>query len=181
VTALNPRIALILDELAAARVELLASVESVSDARLAAPANDGGWSALAVLEHLGTVEDGISRMVRKLVREASTTGLPAETETETASLVASLAPLDIVAAERKYAAPAPLLPSGARSRAEVMQLLAESRARLVEWLRAGDGRALGTLTWPHPFFGPLTVYQWGLFTAQHERRHARQIARALAA
>jgi hypothetical protein len=39
----------------------------------------------------------------------------------------------------------------------------------------GDGLALGTLTHPHPIFGPLTLYQWIATTAGHEGRHTAQI------
>ncbi|MCU0633426.1 MAG: DinB family protein [Gemmatimonadaceae bacterium] len=180
VPALHPRIALILAELDAARAELLVLVEPLDDARVTAAPPEGGWSPLEILGHLGKVEDGISRMVRKLVREAQAAGLPVETDMDVERLVASIAAYDIVAAERRMIAPPPLLPTPDRSRAEVMQLLADARARLVEWLTIGSGHALGTLRWPHPFFGALDVYQWGLFTAHHERRHARQIARALA-
>jgi hypothetical protein len=178
--ALHPRVALVLDELAAARSALRVLVDPLDDARLSQPAPDGGWSALEVLDHLAKSEEGISRMIRKLVRDALAQGLAAETESETASILASLLPMDVEGASRKVVAPPTLVPATLPLRADVLAALDESRARLVEWMRAGNGLALGTLGWPHPFFGPLTVYQWGVFVAQHERRHARQIARALA-
>jgi hypothetical protein len=161
--ALHPRVALVLDELAAARSALRVLVDPLDDVRLSQPA-----------------PEGISRMIRKLVRDALAQGLAVETESETASILASLVPMDVEAASRKVVAPPTLVPVAQPVRADVLAALDESRARLVEWVRVGNGLALGTLGWPHPFFGPLTVYQWGVFVAQHERRHARQIARALA-
>ncbi len=42
-------------------------------------------------------------------------------------------------------------------------------------LHAGDGLAIGTLSLPHPLFGPLTAYHWLAFVGAHEARHAAQI------
>ena len=38
-----------------------------------------------------------------------------------------------------------------------------------------DGLELSAVTLPHPIFGPLTFYQWIVFLAGHEGRHALQI------
>jgi hypothetical protein len=45
------------------------------------------------------------------------------------------------------------------------------RDLLLDW----DGLALSELVLPNPVFGPLNVYQWVLFVAGHEGRHAAQI------
>ena len=54
--------------------------------------------------------------------------------------------------------------------------LERSRAELRAALIDGDGLALGERVQPHPFIGPLNLYQWVLFVGAHEARHARQIA-----
>jgi hypothetical protein len=176
---LHPRIAFLLEELSASRRALRALVDPIDDARLSQLPPDGGWSPLQILDHLVRVEDGISRMVRKLVRDALTAGLPEETAYETESIAAALAPFDVVGASRTIIAPAALRPATDAQRERALESLDETRARLTEWLRAGNGKAIGSLVAPHPIFGPMNLYQWGLFTAQHERRHTRQIARVL--
>ena len=47
-------------------------------------------------------------------------------------------------------------------------------------LRSVDGVALGGITFPHPLFGPLSLYQWFGFIAAHGARHAAQIREAAA-
>jgi hypothetical protein len=42
-------------------------------------------------------------------------------------------------------------------------------------LNASDRLALGTLSMPHPLFGPLSAYHWLAFVGGHEARHAAQI------
>ena len=51
------------------------------------------------------------------------------------------------------------------------------RERLVTALIQGSGLALGTVSYPHPLFGPLNGYQWILVISMHERRHVAQILR----
>ena len=62
------------------------------------------------------------------------------------------------------------------SLAEALEKQSASRARLIGSLKAGSGRALQTMTFPHPFLGDLNGYQWALLIAQHQRRHLVQIA-----
>lgn len=176
----HPHLQLIFGALSASRTHLEQVVAASDDAALARRPTPDEWSGLEILEHLVRTEDGISRMVRKLVRDALAAGLPDDPQHDGAALVASLAPFGIEAAATRVQAPTPLVPAGGASREVLLAGLGEARGRLLEWLRAGDGRALGTLVWPHPLFGPMTVYQWGLFVAQHEERHVRQLERTLA-
>jgi hypothetical protein len=177
--ALHPRIAFLLQELAASRASLRALVDPLDEAQLARIPASGGWSPLGILDHLARVEDGTSRLLRKLIRDAHVAGLAAETEDETASLVAALAPFDVSGGSIKVAAPERVFPAPDTNRTQALAMLDDARARLTEWLVAGSGLALGTLAAPHPVFGPMNVYQWALLVALHERRHTRQIARAL--
>lgn len=175
----HPRIAFLLAELTASRTALRALVDSLNDAQLSRAPASGGWSPLAILDHLGRVEDGISRLVRKLVRDGQAAGLAAETEVDTASIVAALAPFDVIGGSIKVAAPERVFPAPDTDRRQALALLDDARSRLTEWLLAGNGLALGTLVAPHPVFGPMNLYQWGLLVAHHEQRHTRQIARVV--
>ena len=53
--------------------------------------------------------------------------------------------------------------------------LQASRARLLEAIAKADGLPLGTVQVPHPRLGLLTLYEWLLFIARHEARHAAQL------
>ena len=48
-------------------------------------------------------------------------------------------------------------------------------------LQEGDGLALGSISAPHPLFGPLSLYEWFAFVGGHEARHAAQIREDYAA
>jgi hypothetical protein len=43
-----------------------------------------------------------------------------------------------------------------------------------------DGKDLTQVSAPHPFFGPLSGYEWLLFLGKHEERHLGQLRRELA-
>jgi hypothetical protein len=176
---LHPRIVFLLQELTASRASLRSLVDPLDDEALARVPASGGWSPLGILDHLARVEDGISRMLRKLIRDAQAAGLAAETEDDTASIVAVLAPFDVSGGSIKVAAPERVFPAPDTNRTQALAMLDDARTRLTEWLVAGSGLALGTLAAPHPVFGAMNVYQWALLVALHERRHTRQIARAL--
>jgi hypothetical protein len=57
----------------------------------------------------------------------------------------------------------------------IWSALDATRADLREALREADGLALGTLTFPHIYFGPLDLYTWIAFVGAHEARHTDQI------
>jgi hypothetical protein len=66
-------------------------------------------------------------------------------------------------------------PTGKLSEAEAWTALETAHSALGELLAAADGFALSAIMFPHPFFGPLNLYQWIAFTGAHMGRHAQQI------
>jgi hypothetical protein len=42
-------------------------------------------------------------------------------------------------------------------------------------VNANDGLAFGTVSMPHPDFGPSSAYHWFAFVGVHKARHAAQI------
>jgi hypothetical protein len=183
--ALSPEVHPRLEELVqyadAQRAVLLEAVATVPDsARNRRPTADT-WSVAEVLEHLHRVEQGIARLIARQVERARASGLAPETDA--GSLLHSLDHLAVL--ERGETMPAPefVQPRGILTAAAALTALEQSRRTLREALAAGDGMALGSVSVPHVFFGPLTLYQWVLFLGQHECRHAmqiRDIARQLA-
>jgi hypothetical protein len=127
------------------------------------------------VEHLQIVEDGIGRRLSQLAKQAELLGA----ETESTSVLGALDRFSLRVRSRAIKAPAGVTPTGARTLSESIAALGISRARLLELLSRVTGRALSELKAPHPLIGPLDFYQWLLFLAQHEERHAAQIRETL--
>lgn len=72
-------------------------------------------------------------------------------------------------------APEAAVPKGSVPCETGLALVETNHARLRTLVGATDGLALSEVTSDHPFFGPLTVYQWIELIAAHEARHTEQI------
>src|SRR4051812_24865559 len=172
--AVHPRIAELLVELDAARAELLALVASLTPEQRNAPAVGDAWSVAQILEHLTMVENGGGRLVSKIVQEVETLG---QREESTSSVLGMNDEYQIATSNVRVTAPEWIRPTAGLSPEESMARLAEMREKLKSVLRRASGLALEGAAMPHPLFGPFNGYQWALATAQHERRHTRQIRR----
>ena len=171
---LHPRIAELLAELDAAREELRALVASLPRDTLTMRTSDDGWTIPQILEHLAIVEDGSGRLFSKMVKEAEASG---EREIDGSSILGINDRHLITSSNARIDAPERVRPSENLSIEESMARLDAARARLKDAMRRASGLALGKVAMPHPAFGPFSAYQWLLATAQHERRHMRQIRR----
>jgi hypothetical protein len=172
----HSRLAELLEYAAAQRRVLLDAVSSVPvERRERRPAPDA-WSVAEVLEHLHRTETGVALLVTARLAEARQAGLPPERET--ASLLGALDRFRIAERGRLVAAPSVVQPTGTMGSALVLERLAVSREALLHALAPGNGLALGGVLHAHPFLGALSIYQWVLFVAQHEARHAIQIRSA---
>jgi hypothetical protein len=163
------------DLLDAERDALLATWAQIpADARERRPAPDQ-WTPAELMEHLRMVESGSTRLLARRLERAREAGLGRETNA--ASRVDGLDQFDIADNPARYPAPEAVVPP-ADVRAEGVEAgLAESRDALRALLAAADGLALGEVRAMHLRFGDIDMYQWLLFLAQHERRHARQLGR----
>ncbi|HYC34069.1 MAG TPA: DinB family protein [Gemmatimonadales bacterium] len=170
---MHPRLVELLEYVGAQRAVLLASVEAVpAERRDVRPAPEV-WSVAEVLEHLCLTETGIGRLVARCAAEARQRGL--EPEDDVSSLLGALDRFGLVRGARVGKAPEIVAPSGTWSWSEGLQRLGASREAFGRAVAAGDGLALGRVTFPHPLLGPLSLYQWILFVGQHEARHAAQV------
>ena len=170
----HPRIAELLDALEASRHELLAVVNALPAEQRDAASTGDSWSVSQILEHLSIVEDGGGRLVSKLMKQAQANG---DYEVESSSILDSLSQFEVVNFDRRIEAPEQVRPTGGLTAAEGLERLQAVRERLVTALIQGSGLALGTVSYPHPLFGPLNGYQWILVISMHERRHVAQILR----
>ena len=172
-TPLHPRLAEVVEYMHDERDQLFSYVRSVPEVALRfRPAADQ-WSAAETLEHLALIEDGLGRVISRLVKQARAEG--SVPDTETSSILGILDHYDLEnGSHNKLVAPDMVRPKGEQSIAESMEKLTMSRARLLEAVHGANGLDLGRVTFPHPFLGPISAYEWLVLIAKHELRHLRQ-------
>jgi hypothetical protein len=176
---MHPTLREIADLLDQTRAELLATWAAIDpDDRERRPAPDQ-WSPAELLEHLRLVEGGSTRLLARRLERAREAGLGPETAS--GSRLDALDRFGIAAGTARLVAPELVTPTGPVRAADAEAGLAETRAALRALLAAADGLALGEVRATHARFGDLDMYQWLVFLAQHERRHAAQLARMRAA
>ncbi len=173
---LHPRLAALAHELDTSRAALLAAAHAVPEAQRHRKPADGKWSVTDVLNHLLKVESSSGRLFSVYSRQLRANGAPVETETETASIIDAYTRFGMETRSRLVEAPELVAPEAEARFDDTVEALSTSRARLLAALREANGLALGTVTAPHPRLGSLTLYEWLLTIARHERRHIPQIA-----
>jgi hypothetical protein len=154
------------------REDLRQAVDSVPHARRGEAPAAGGWSVAGVIEHLAIVEPRLMGRLGQLLSEARA-GVPA---------FSASTPVFTDALVSRYLDRSRRIETGEASR-PVANLSADNAWAALESARAKtralvletDGLSVESITFPHPAFGPLNVYQWVGFVAGHEGRHALQI------
>lgn len=175
---MHPRLAELTEYLAQQRRAVIAAAAAVpTEQWTERPAADR-WSVSQILEHLHRVESGSAALVAKRIARAREAGHPAETETS--SVLGTLERFPVSDRSRRLVAPAIVDPSENPDRETVERRLAESRAAMLAAIESGDGLALGEIRHTHLRFGELNLYEWILFVAEHEKRHALQLAEVAA-
>lgn len=160
-----------------ARASLLDLLTGLGPADWSRRAVDGGWSVADIIGHIQLSEDGSVRALFRAFRDAKKAGLGPETR-ET-SVLHELDGFDLVDSPNARRAPDFTIPQEQVDPGTLIERLATTRRGLHTWAAEADGYALGDVTFVHPALGALTLYQWVLFLAQHERRHLKQVARIL--
>jgi hypothetical protein len=173
-SSLHPRIAEIIAELRHAQQEMDAVMASLPVDAAARTAKEGGWSIATIVEHLAITEDNFGRLLGSMLKQ-----LEGTVDTETDPIIPTMARFQAWQPIVKVQAPEVAMPTGTVPLQESIPRQAASRQRLLAALENGSGRALQTMSRPHPFFGVLNGYQWALLGAQHQRRHLVQIANIL--
>jgi DinB family protein len=170
---MHPRTEELLNHLERNRAALHSAVDAVPlSLRETRPAADR-WSVAEVLEHLGRVEEQLTRLLAAKLAQARLTGALGP-ERESGPVTDSLG-AHALDRRRRITAGDRVLPQGAMDVATALATLDKTRANLRELIVAHDGLSLGTVNHPHPAFGVLDGYQWVTFIGTHEARHAAQI------
>ena len=170
---MHPRTTEILTHLDTQSAELQRAVADVPpELRERRPAPDR-WAVAEALEHLAVVNASIAKLRSTHNEAARTAGLgPAR---DTSPVGPSLDVARIVDRSRPVTASEASQPRAGLDANAAMASLAQQQEAFREMVRATDGLALEDVIVPHRVLGPLNIYQWMLFVAGHEGRHAAQI------
>lgn len=171
---LHPNVSDVLTELARARAVLRDAVDAVPESDRSKHPGDGCWSVNEILEHLSMVERRFTGLLAMRIQEAKAAGLGTE-QNARAPIPPELKKMLGDRTNRRNA-PDAVRPTGTLDFGNAWRAVEDARSELCALLRSNEGLALGTVTHQHPVFGTLNVYQYTELIANHERRHARQIA-----
>ena len=175
----HPRLAEIAGYLDFVRTRLTAVVEETPDSVIVALPADDDWNGAQIVQHLGKVEGATAKMLEGLFGAALAAGF--DLESETSSVLGALDRFQGDSAVlRRLVAPERLWPATDARLAESWALLTSVRGRIYRAYATVDGRALASVSAPHPLFGPLNAYEWLLFIGKHEERHLGQLQRHIA-
>lgn len=163
----------ILGRLETEREGLLSRLERIpAEARNRRPAPER-WSIAEVLEHLTSLETGLTKLLTLRGQQPPPPDTPAPRD----SNMMSPALAQLVRDRSKHIeAPERVLPAGALTADEALPHLQSARAGMLAAFGTANSEALDRLTHPHPLFGPLTLRSWVALAADHEARHAEQIS-----
>ena len=171
---MHERTAEVLSALDRSRDALSSAILRVpSTLRETAPA-PGRWSAAQVVQHLAIVETRIVGVMQKIIGSAKASGLAAESSSE--SVWGELDWTRITDRSVPRAASEANTPAADSDFTHASVTLWQQRALIRTLLQEADGLALSTVVSAHPVMGELNMYQWALFVATHESRHAAQVS-----
>lgn len=174
-STLHPRIAEAVEELNAAQQRMLDVLHALPDAVRAAPPQGEAWSIAQIIEHIVLVEDSCGRLISTLSAQAADS-----IETDDSSLRDCLNDFGVYDPEQRLVAPSRVSPVANVPLEESLSAQALGRERLLAALTKASGRALATVSFPHPLLGSMNGYQWIHLIAHHQRRHTAQMQRVAA-
>ena len=156
--------------LATTRRHIDEQVENLSDEQAKERLAPEVWSVAEIIEHLSLAEARMLELLRGLLgREAA---VAANAGSSNASI--SIQVMTDRATE-KFTAPSFLHPTGAVPLSESLAKLHQSREALLHLRSQIEARDYTHVTYPHPAFGPLNLYQWLAAVEFHECKHLIQI------
>ncbi len=160
----------IFSALATTRRRIYEQVEALSDGEANARPAPDVWSVAEIIEHLSISEARMVALLGNLLGQESAVAANAGSYSSPISIQV----ITDRAAE-KFTAPSLIQPTGAVPLAESLAKLRESRATLISLRPRIEARDYSHVTYPHPAFGPLNLYQWLAAIEFHECKHLDQI------
>lgn len=160
----------ILEMIGRAHDALREAVADLDDAKAGYRASPDNWTIAEILEHLATVQEGMSKISYLLLKQADGTAAKPD-----------VWPLDLSMIEKglgtNFQAPENVRPKGGVGIGESLEKLGRDYERLCDMQARLEAVDLNAATFPHPAFGPLGGYHWLVLLGFHEQKHTRQIER----
>ena len=153
--------------------EFLGLVEGLTDEQWNFKPAPFKWSVGQTAEHIALAETRLFGVMQQALASKPNP----DWETKTAGKEVALERI-LAARTGRAQAPGAIQPiNKPMTRAEIMALFKESRARSLKFIETTDASFKDhTLDNPFPAFGTLNAYQWFLYIPQHHSRHNKQIA-----
>lgn len=154
------------------RARLFERVATLTEEQENSKSGADGWSVKEIIEHLSLVE-------KQIVRLSTLMLMKAESASEKASPDGRIGPISLDriaerASREKYQAPETARPTGA-SVSDSLAVMRASRETLHGLRQRFEATNLSSVSYPHPVFGPLNLYEWFVMIGVHEERHLNQI------
>jgi len=166
----------LVDRISDNREKLLQAVSGLSDVQLNYKTEDTAWSVCDVVNHVALADEASAKLTSNMLKRARANNLPPDSSPD-ASEIHSMDEIFPRMNAGKFQAPEIVTPHPDSPVDDSLARLKASRERMLANVEQLDGYDLSGLTFPHPFAGPLNVYQWILAAGAHEYRHAEQINR----
>jgi len=159
------------------REEFFRAIDSLNENDITVRPDCEKWSIGQVAEHVSIVDEGMSKICRKLLNEARESGLKAGGVTISSIFRDYTENPETV----KLEAPERVQPTGGQTIAESRTKIESSRTGFDEIQSLFEEFDGTQLKFPHPLFGPLSAQDWLVMAGEHMRRHTLQIKRILKA
>ncbi len=173
---MTPKTNEIVDAISRDRLALLDSVKDLAPEQTDFRPEPGSWSIDDVLHHLALAEEASAKLMGYFQDHAAKESIGSD-PTPSASVLRSIDSLVDGADHQKATAPDRVKPRSKVEAPSAIARLLSARTRILGTLEAMSALDGSKLSFRHPFFGDLDLYQWLLIGAWHERRHTRQIER----
>ncbi|HJQ27180.1 MAG TPA: DinB family protein [Blastocatellia bacterium] len=147
--------------------ELIADLDD--EKAKARPAPDV-WSIAEIIEHLSLAEGRFLELIGSLLGREAAAAAPASSSSSAISIQMMTDRVN-----EKFNAPAILQPSGGVPLSESLGKLRHSREALLGLRPRIEAQDYSHVTFPHPAFGPLNLYQWLAAVEFHECKHLDQL------
>lgn len=153
------------------RGRFIETINAISDQELHAVPDGEKWPIAHIVEHVAIVEEGMSKICNKLLREAESAGARANSAPQLSESFVSRASDTNV----KLEAPDRVRPSGQKPVAESLARMEGNRKKLEEIRPMFEAWDSENFKFPHPFFGDMSAVDWLSLIGGHEERHLKQI------
>ncbi len=134
------------------------------------------WTIAHIIEHVAIVQDGMSKISAKLLKQAQSAGKASD---GAALLSENFRQKAVEARELKFEAPDRVRPTGNQTIAESLKKMDETQRALEELQPLFESVECSDFKFPHPFMGGLTAHEWLALVGGHEARHLSQIKNIL--